>query len=71
MIIDDFSIETHVVIGIFFFFCIACVLADFKTKKKIVADLLLIHLCFCEGLGALWGIVDATLIFRLKNCTEL
>ena len=74
MTIGQTSIETYFGIGFFFFFTITCVFGNglalyllIGSKKKKVADLLLIHLCFCEGLGALWGIVDFSLAVHVKT----
>ena len=71
------DVETDVCVGLFFFFTVTCVFANglalyllIRSKKKKVADLLLIHLCFCEGLGALWGIVDVSLAVHLKTLSR-
>ena len=71
---DTSSTKDHVGIGIYFLFLSASTVANgvalyllFNTKKKKVADLLLIHMCICESLAAMWQIVHNSLAVRHKT----
>ena len=71
------STDTYVGMGILMFLWIASAIANglalyllLKTTKKKVADLLLIHICFWEGLGALWKIVNASLALHQKQLSR-
>ena len=68
------SIDTYIAKGITIFFYAASAFANgvalyllLKKKTKKVADLLLLHFCFCEGLGALWEIVNTSKALHHKT----
>ena len=74
MIIDNSSIDTYIAKGLIIFFYVASAFANglalylLLTKKtKNVADLLLIHFCFCEGLGTIWEIANISVALHHKS----
>ena len=68
------SIDTYIAKGIIISFYAASAFANgvalyllLKKKTKKVANLLLLHFCFCEGLGALWEIVNTSKALHHKT----